>query len=396
MAPWVHLYILPNLATLPCCVSPHEDSYGKAGEKSLQEAWNSEKFKDMRLKLLNDNPVYSCDYCYTLEESGVESMRKRFNSQYKNHLKELEKTSPTGEVKDLKLRYLDFRFSNFCNFKCRGCSPTLSTSWYEDHEKLWDFKSDQPKIVNEIKYHPNIWNELKGQFSHLETAYFAGGEPLMMEEHYKCLEYFISHNLVNIKLSYNTNLSVLKYKKYDLIDLWKKFKDVELMVSIDDIEQRGEYFRSGLDWKKAIDNFRQLKEKLPHVKVSINCTTSVFNISRIPQIHQFFIQNEIVDENGFFFNPLVTPECYRTQILPEGQKKKIIARAFLYMKSLDNRYPGRDWSQFRGAYSKELEYLKQMSSPDWLDDFKSRTQKLDEIRGEDFRIVFPEIAFMLD
>ena len=34
--------------------------------------------------------------------------------------------------------YIDFRFSNLCNFKCRTCGPDLSSSWYEDHNKMWN------------------------------------------------------------------------------------------------------------------------------------------------------------------------------------------------------------------------------------------------------------------
>ena len=396
MAPWVHMYILPDLKVLPCCVTSHEDSYGQAGEKSLLEAWNSEKFKDMRKKLLNDESVYSCDYCYTLEKNGSESMRKRLNSKFSHHLDFVKSTSDEGKLNKFKLNYLDFRFSNFCNFKCRGCSPTLSTSWYEDHENLWDFKSDLPKVVNKINDYPDIWEEVKNQFENLEIAYFAGGEPLMMEEHYLCLKHFIENNQVNIELNYNTNLSVLKYKKYDLIEMWSKFKKIKLMISVDDIETRGEYFRSGLVWQKLVSNIETIRNELPHVEVSINCTISLFNIGRIPLIHNFFYSRGFVDEMGFLFNTLLTPECYRSQVLPENMKKKISFKAQMYMKSLSQLYPGRDWSYFISSYQNEIDFMNQDIDQKFIDDFKQRTIKLDKIRGEDFKEVYPELRSMLD
>ncbi len=396
MAPWVHLYILPNLNTLPCCVSPHEDSFGSLKEGTIQNTWNSQKFKETRLSMLNDQPVENCNYCYTLEESGITSMRKQFNENYRDNFEIVKNTEGDGSVKDLKLRYLDFRFSNRCNFKCRGCSPTLSTSWYEDHQKLWDFKSEEQKLINDIAENPQIKTELFEQLKNVKTAYFAGGEPLMMQEHYDCLEYLIEHNLVDVSLSYSTNLSVLRFKKYDLIDLWKKFKSVQLIVSLDEIEERGEYFRSGLEWTKFVENLSKIKEQLPHAKILINCTVSLFNINRLAEIHEFLFSNKFIDEKGFVLNTLVTPECYRMQVLPLNIKKKVRFKLLMYLKNLPRLFPEVDWGYLSIAISNQIKFMMKEDHNDLLKEFKDRTIKLDQIRGEEFQKVFPELAPLLE
>ena len=78
----------------------------------------------------------------------------------------------------------------------------------------------------------------------LKFIYFAGGEPLITENHYKVLE-----RLIELKkkpsLWYNTNFSTLSYKKYNLIKMWKKllikppWTNISLSISLDGMEKRG-------------------------------------------------------------------------------------------------------------------------------------------------------------
>lgn len=389
--PWIHMYILPDNTGLPCCVTDHADSYADLKKNTLKDGINSEKMRAMRKLMLEDRPVYSCDYCMTLEKSGGFSMRKEMNQWFSHHATELKSTQSNGAIPDHKMRYLDVRFSNRCNFKCRGCSPTLSTQWYEDYEKLWGVKSEQPKLVNSISDNPKLWQDLVGQIEHLERAYFAGGEPLLMEEHYQFLELLIARERKDIILSYNSNLSVLKFKQYDLLALWRQFKVVHLMVSLDDIQQRGEYFRSGLVWTKFIKNLSLIKKELPHVRVTINCTVSLFNISRIPEIHSFLYGNGYIDSNGFLFNSLVTPEVYRTQTLPQKLKLLFRAKLISYLVDLKQKYPTVDWMQFDNDLKHEIKYMLEQDLSHLQQEFRDRTLKLDRIRGEDFVTTFPEL-----
>jgi hypothetical protein len=60
------------------------------------------------------------------------------------------------------------------------------------------------------------------------------------------IEFLISKNKTDITLDYNTNLSILSYKKYELETLWKQFKQVNLWVSCDGYKNSGEYIRKEL------------------------------------------------------------------------------------------------------------------------------------------------------
>jgi MoaA/NifB/PqqE/SkfB family radical SAM enzyme len=323
-------------------------------------------------------------------------MRQRMNEKYKKDIHLVTKTKNNGALESFEMKYLDFRFSNICNFKCRGCSPALSTKWYEDHQKLWEFKSNEPKLVNINLANDKLWGQLTELFSAVESAYFAGGEPLLMDEHYHCLEYLIENNKTDVELSYNTNLSILKFKKYDLIDLWSKFDKIFLSISLDDIEDRGEYFRSGLDWNKLLENLENVKNILPNIHISVNCTISLFNISRIPEIHSFLLNRNFIDENGFIFNTLQDPIHYRTQVLTPGLKEKATKKYHAYEALLKEKHPNRDWGSFLGSYKHQIGFMNTEDHPELMPEFRKVTLKLDAIRKESFHEVYSDLEEMFE
>jgi len=393
--PWIHTHLLPSGDVLPCCVSDFNDPYANVNKTTLQKAWNSSKYKIMRKLMLLDRPVYSCNKCYELEESGIETMRKRMNQSFKHHAPILSKTKQDGSYDQLKMKYLDIRFSNICNFKCRGCSPALSTKWYEDHQKLWNFTSSHPKLINVVASNPNLWMEIEEQLDELEVAYFAGGEPLIMDEHYQCLEYFIKNNKTDIALQYNTNLSVLQFKKYNLVEMWKHFKKVNLSISLDDIQARGEYFRSGFNWETFLLNIEKIKNELPHISLQINCTISIFNIHRIPEIHSFLYGKKYINEFGFIFNTLQDPSEYRSQVLTPKLKTLTKLKLESYAKSLNESYPNTDWGFFKNSLNHQIQFMMQTNMDFRLNDFKKQTNRLDEIRSENFKNTYPELVSLL-
>ncbi len=395
MVPWVHLHVMPDSSITPCCLTPYDEVYGNAKQKSLKNIWNNKMFKTMRKLKLMDRPVHSCRKCYEVEESGILSMRKRMNHVFENSIDLINSTEDDGYLPEPKMKYLDLRFSNICNFKCRGCSPTLSTKWFEDHQKLWDYKSEAPKLINFIKDKPPLWEEIENYLPDVEHAYFAGGEPLLMDEHYKCLEKFIELNKTDVVLNYNTNLSILKFKKYDLLELWSHFPDVHISVSLDDIKEQGEYFRSGLKWQSFLENCLVIKKAFPHFQLSINCTISVFNIHRIPEIHQELFSKGVIDAKGFNFNPLLDPPYYRSQILPPLKKQEITKKLYNYANKLNEAYPDENWGFFISDLKHQIKFMNSEDKSHLIPEFKKITLNLDKIRSEDFTATYPELGVLV-
>ena len=105
-----------------------------------------------------------------------------------------EDTNEDGTLNDFKMRYLDIRFSNLCNMKCRTCGSGYSSQW-EIEDAKEGFKFNDPK--NEVDV-SRIQQDLYDQIPNLQRAYFAGGEPLITEDHYELLEEMIRQGRTDI------------------------------------------------------------------------------------------------------------------------------------------------------------------------------------------------------
>ena len=80
--PWIHMHPWPNGKTMLCCDSPWESHIGDLRENSLQEVWNSEDMKQVRLKMLQGKKCKQCVRCYEKEKYGHDSLRVRSNKDW--------------------------------------------------------------------------------------------------------------------------------------------------------------------------------------------------------------------------------------------------------------------------------------------------------------------------
>ena len=79
------------------------------------------------------------------------------------------------------------------------------------------------------------------QVPHMYQLYFAGGESLIIDEHYDLLEECIKQGYAkNIELRYNSN--AVEWRD-DLFDLWAEFKRVRFHYSIDAHGEHNDYIR---------------------------------------------------------------------------------------------------------------------------------------------------------
>ena len=69
------------------------------------------------------------------------------------------------------------------------------------------------KVLNYAgRFETNAWEQLVEHIDHVEQIYFAGGEPLMMEEHYNILDELERRGRFDVRLIYNTNFTHTKLK----------------------------------------------------------------------------------------------------------------------------------------------------------------------------------------
>jgi sulfatase maturation enzyme AslB (radical SAM superfamily) len=393
LIPWIHMHTWPNGNTYMCCTSDPQTPLGVLSkENSLKHLWNSPQMKKNRLAMLNDEYVPECSRCYEIEEFGGNSLRTDITRNFFHHIDKVDETLEDGTVEKMNLPYVDFRFSNFCNLRCRTCGPELSSKWALDHNTLLGKPAGsvvvtKPDIPREI-----FWEQIEEIIPTIESVYFAGGEPLLMEEHYKFLNLLIEHNKTNINLIYNTNLSNVVFKNTHICDYWKKFDKVVVLASLDSWGPRAEYIRKGLTWSKAEKNIRDIKTLTPHVEFIIGVTLSVFNFATLVEYYDYMIDNNFISYDNMNINIVTDPLWYKANVVPLDFRLQVAEK---YQEKIDfltkNKLCGKTmldrWELAKNYITAPFDAVNH-------EQFISLTKHLDKIRKESFTSTFPELSFM--
>lgn len=393
--PWTHLHNWPDGKVFPCCLTHLSKPLGNVKDNTLEEIWNKPRMKEIRKSLLQGKQHTNCNKCYEQEKNGIRSFRIAANNMFKDKLVELvENTDGTGHNSDFKLLYWDFRFSNLCNFKCRMCGSSLSSKWFEDELKAYGTTSTDKALVHVNDYSRKDILEYVNQFiEDVEEVYFAGGEPLLMEEHYMILQRLIEVGNTDCRIRYNTNFSNLKFKKYHIFDFWKHFtkKDkhnVKIFASIDAFGKVAEYSRKGTDWAKIEQNIIDTIEA--GFVFDLSATVSILNIFHLPEFVDRMLEIGVPPSGIHMNNVLTFPDYYHINSLPSSLKKDVVT---LFNKHLDSMPDNWVKDNFRDKYESILSYMNEpITRPitNIWEQLKNITQKLDKLRDEDFLSTYPQ------
>jgi len=387
MFPWMHLNVTPKGDIYPCCSNDYTQPFGNTKEITLKQAFNSPKMKELRLDMLNERKNKICDFCYKHEEAGPHSFRNYSKEQFGKRFDEVVPTTKEdGTVDEFKMRYFDIRFSNICNFKCRTCGSEFSSQWGAEMQKNYDPK--HPIVIHADDNKGNLLEEVLSHVEHIDLAYFAGGEPLITDEHYTILEEMIRLGRTDIVLRYNTNASNIKYKKHDVLQLWKHFKKIELSCSIDHYGERAEWLRHGTDWGKVESNLLTFRE-LDYVVFQMNTVFSIFNYPTIGEFYQYLKDKNIVRREDWYHSLYlaVHPNYYSAKSLPKELKVDAARKALAWAEA--NQKDGTSLSRL---VTDAVNFASDTNG--WAevkDKFLMHTGSIDRIREENFWKVFPEL-----
>jgi organic radical activating enzyme len=392
MLPWIHLHGWPDGKAFPCCLG--EDNYpvGNLKTQTLSAVWNDEPMREMRRNMLADKPSKQCTRCYEQEDMGFSSMRNNSNKNFGQHIAEVDATDADGTHPEMKFRYWDIRFSNICNLKCRSCGSIFSSRWYDDDIKLNNGKPLRPRVQFAGRNANDIWEQMEPQIQHLEQIYFAGGEPLIMEEHNRILKKLIETGNTKVRLIYNTNLTELKFKRESVLDLWKQFPKICVAASLDDMGERASIIRSGTDWKSIEQNIQDLKRECPHIDFMISPTLSVMNIWNFVQFHRYMVEQNFIKPGDFNLNILQSPAEYRIDILPTEIKeyfKDQFQQHIEWLRTQDQL------QRATGGFEAAVKFMMAQDRTDLLPDFWETTSDLDWSRNERLIDAVPELAQLL-
>ena len=428
LLPWVHLSTRPDGSMRVCCtanassVGPTNDKVhggqigilktddGKPNNLNVSDfktAWNSNYMKNVRLQMLNGEKPPSCMKCYKEEASGHNSKRMwetNYWSQRVNVDELIENTSADGGVPP-QLAYIDLRFGTKCQLACVMCSPHDSSGWIKDYKKIFpevkneslketmqwaDKGSTNRSSYNWHKQNPKFWEQFYDQMPSMQQIYFAGGESLIIEEHYEILEYAIKMGYAkDLELRYNSN--GVEWRD-DLFDLWKEFKLVRFHYSVDSIEDMNDYIRYPSEWSRQEQVFHILdKQTSDNVEVTVACAVQALNIYYIPDFIKWKLEQGFSKINmwpfgagGINYHFVYHPAHLNVKVLPDWFKAEV-------RKKYEEFYPWWEANWELGIPSWHKDNVTQENFIDAEYGIKRLRGMVQFMESEDWSIRLPEL-----
>jgi radical SAM protein with 4Fe4S-binding SPASM domain len=390
MYPWIHFHAYPTGNAYPCCMADMQFPIGNMRENTMKEIWNQAPLRDMRRAMLTDTSVSACNRCYEQEASGFMSGRKSANKHHGHHIDRIHNTKPDGTLDQFELTYWDIRFSNLCNLSCRSCGHIFSSNWYKDQATLAgpEWKKNNKVLNYAGRFETDAWEQLLEHIDYVEQIYFAGGEPLLMEEHYRILDELVRRERFDVRLIYNTNFTHTDLKGQSVFEYWKKFDSVAVGASLDDSGARGEYIRKGTNWNTVVGNRREMMRVCPKVDFYISPTLSIMNAWHLPDFHRDWVEQGLIRAQDLNVNILQDPAHYRIDIAPAEYKAKLESQFREHISWLQDQDPLHRATQ---GFESAIVFMNATDNTHLIDTFWRKTNELDSIRKEQCLDVLPEL-----
>jgi uncharacterized Fe-S cluster-containing radical SAM superfamily protein len=346
--PFIHICSLADGTTKPCGIADSFDDGLNLNEHTIEEVYNSRQMKQLRKDMLEGVRNKVCNVCYRKDDAGEYSTRQLYND---NRLWEHPVVNEDYSVDSIQ--HFDIRFSNLCNFTCRMCDHGSSSNWYDAY-KVFGFPKPTSKV---IKLRENILEDLIPHMKNIKSFYFAGGEPLIMPEHNQIIKWLYENLPIDedagcrqLRLHYNTNLSILKFESTDLIKMWKGFKRVFLSISCDGVHEVGEYQRTGWNHDIFVENMNTIKKSFgvsstrtgdkknsSELIYNFQYTTTIWNMHHIFDFIKFMKKNKYIktSENIDFTYAWSPDYCSINNFEPNIKEEmvKLFKKNMRYIKS---------------------------------------------------------------
>ena len=320
----------------------------------------SPEMEEIRNKMLSGVKIKECQVCYDLEASGGESYRTdKYRKKYGIDIE------PRGI--GLKLRIN----GTFCNLGCYMCHPHNSSTRRNELKEVFGSVKEgfgPSAEVQPMKYKEwnDTVNDILENINLVKYMNITGGEPLQLPAHWKLLDMIPDEHKKRITLSYDTNLTELKYKKWSIFDYVDKFKSLRLGVSADHIKEKESWMRYPKDVKKFENNLREAKSIIKQ----INCSVSLLNVFDLYEIRDYNWDNFGIKTT--FMNIVRGPEYLSIRNLDQKDKDMLIKK----YENIDN-----------GMYIKDELLLKPTHK---LDVMRNYCDKLSKHRNFDWRKLWNE------
>ena len=382
---------------------------------------NTDQKKDDRRKMLAGERPAGCEYCWKIEDMGVNAISDRVYKSKIYPIEALNEARNTPYTEDVNLRTLEIAFDRTCQFACSYCNPAFSSTWVRDirrngpytqlvsdgrnhfthtHDaaQLYDYGQDNPYIDAFFKW----WES--DLHSTLQELRITGGEPLMSGHTWRLIDWFKENQgKSTTRLAINSNLGT----DVDIDRLLASVEglNIDLYTSNESIGLHAEYIRDGLIWDDWANNVERLLGSGRFRGIHVMCTINALCLNSLDQFLECIANWKIEygrDAVNFTLNILRFPSFQSPLVLPDEIKTQYRDRIGQFM--VNHKGYGylheHEWNHL----SRLVNYLDVVKTPHsdafempkLLNDFKSFYTQYDQRRQKDFRKTFPDLTEWYD
>lgn len=358
--PWNHFEIFTDGSVKTCSKGKY---LGNINDDPIEKILVNDKFVEIRRDVLANKSHVNCIQCKNLTTTNEHfDLRNHYNPMFKGY--DIDYTDLTA----FELHGVDLHWDNTCNFKCVYCKPSQSSSIAQE-QKIPALKSNIENINKIIEL------IVKNQYE-MKEIYFSGGEPLLIKHNKKLLEQIENKDL---PIRINSNISFANNTNDIFVEL-KKFKNVLWTVSADNQGAKFNYTRQGGDWNKFLANLETIRNTGHQVR--INSVFFVANVVDIFDTIKFFIDE--YDITDITINQITELDCLLARNAPQALKDQSMQHLLDLLDIV---------SKNSNSYYNIARCQKELDKP--VEDssgYINYFDHLDQLRGTNWRTVFPELV----
>lgn len=298
----------------PCCTFRGE----RSPDVNVASYWSGTWLRDFRISLLNGEKPKGCRNCWIKESRGETSQR-------------LEKNARHGYVSETKINELFLSFGNICNKTCNICRPqrsSLIAKEYrqipENNEWLQEKIRRQPKVMGSVvkDFSGRYLDKISDYYTALESAdtiHLDGGEPFIVSQCDKILDYMIDKGMTNKHIKATTNGSVTRSQ----LDKLAQFDKVSFHLSIDGVDDLYELVRPPHTWDWWCKQHNQIREY--DFNITYACVAHAFNVHQLAEILEYMIANSRTYGNtDSYLSQLNNQEYLGCDVVPQSVVYKTV------------------------------------------------------------------------
>ena len=299
--PFFHLEIKNDIGSPLCCsANGIDNSFQETlDQTSLQEDLVNKKFDNVRQLMLKNKLPNNCERICPSNKTNT--MRDQINIKHDvSILFENIVATPT-------LKKVNWKFGSTCNLACRMCSPTISSHMNKTlnafkNENENEFSKYEISPVADSFTTPETMSKLKALLPQLETLMISGGEPFLSND----VEIILKEAIKNKDNEHITLIITTNGTKFikPKLDIFLKFKKLELIISIDGMEDTYDYIRYPFTFNMLHERIQNLKLYIDKhnlqdkVSIRYNCLGLLYNLFDYHKLEHRF-KPFIVDFSAF-------------------------------------------------------------------------------------------------